>query len=52
MKKEVEKIFKYQDLKVEVEKFWEKKATVVANSDQSPGSNTQRSRKTSETLRA
>ena len=27
--KEVEKITKYQDLKVEVERLWEKKATVV-----------------------
>ena len=27
--KEVEKITKYQDLKIEVEQFWEKKATVV-----------------------
>ena len=29
-KKEVEKITKYQDLKVEVERLWEKKATVVS----------------------
>ena len=28
--KEVEKITKYQDLKVEVERFWDKKATVVS----------------------
>ena len=27
--KEVEKITKYQDLKIEVERLWEKKATVV-----------------------
>ena len=27
--KEVEKITKYQNLKIEVEQFWEKKATVV-----------------------
>ena len=28
-RKEVEKITKYQDLKIEIERLWEKKATVV-----------------------
>ena len=39
--KEVEKITKYQDLKVEVERLWKKKATVVlCSSDRSPESDT------------
>ena len=49
--KEVEKITKYQDLKVEVERLWENKATVVPVVI-GAWSNTQRPRKTSENRRA
>ena len=49
--KEVEKITKYQDLIVEVERLWEKD-NCSARGDRSPGSNTQRPGKTSENLRA
>ena len=49
--KEVEKIYKYQDLKVEVEKLWGKEGNSSAGGDRSPGSNTHRSRKTSENFK-
>ena len=35
--KEVKKITKYQDLKIEVERLWEKKATVVPVMIRAPG---------------
>ena len=43
--KEVEKITKYQDIKIEVERLWEKKATVYSTGDdRSPGSYPKRPR--------
>ena len=48
---EVEKIIKYQDLKIEVKRLG-KEGNSSAGSDRSPGSNTQRSRKIYKNLRA
>ena len=44
-------ISKYQDLKVEVERLWGKEGNSSAGGDRSPGSNTHRSRKTSENFK-
>ena len=50
--KEMEKITKYQDLKIEVERLWGKEGNSSASGDRSPGSNTQRSRQAYENFRA